>query len=138
MAGAEDLIRQLTASLLKITTPAHHAINTPSFDWSSTEQYEDFKLFVKATNNWFALQGIEEKIGRRDNPIHLDYILNFLGNQGQHKYDRWRPATDVDKKSATAFLTYLSHQWITTYPFDVGFTSWRRRTSDQEKHPTSS
>ena len=30
----------------------------PSFDWNTTEQYDDFQLFCKSVESWFTLQNI--------------------------------------------------------------------------------
>ena len=63
-------------------------------------------------DSWFTLQGIPERAGELENPVHLDYILNFLSNQGRWRYNHWQPTgADVDaeaqKKSASAFLDHL-------------------------------
>ena len=42
--------------------------------------------------------------------MQLDYILNFLGNQGRRRYDHWQPTgadAEAQKKSASAFLDHL-------------------------------
>ena len=49
------------------------------------------KLILKA------LIGLEA--GELENLVHLDYILNFLGNQGRQRYDRWQPTgADAEDK----------------------------------------
>ena len=104
----------LIEALQALRPQAPPTLHTPSFDWSSRDQYDDFQLFVKSVNSWFLLQGIPTTVkeGEREieNPIRLDYILNFLGNQGRQRYDRWKP-TGVDaegqKKKASAFLEHL-------------------------------
>ena len=45
-----------------------------------------------------------------ENPIRLEYVLNFLGNQGRRRYERWQPTgdnPDATKKKASAFLKHL-------------------------------
>ena len=54
-----DPIAALTAALTKLL-PNQPSISlmTPSFDWNTTEQYEDFQLFCKSVESWFILQNI--------------------------------------------------------------------------------
>ena len=69
---------------------------------------------MKSVNSWFLLQGVPTTVkeGEVDieNPIQLDYVLNFLGNQGRRRYDRWTPTgadAEGQKKKASAFLAHL-------------------------------
>ena len=85
----------------------------PTFDWNSTEQYENFQLFIKSVNSWFTLQHItaEATPGGTSNSTRLEYVLNFLGNTGCKKYEQWKPpGTNVEvkkkKDSAKEFLDY--------------------------------
>ena len=64
----------------------------------------------KSVDSWFTLQGIPERAGELENPVRLDYVLNFLGNQGRRRYDHWQPTgadAEAQKKSASAFLDHL-------------------------------
>ena len=104
----------LVEALKALRPQAPPTLHTPSFDWSSRDQYDDFQLFVKSVNSWFLLQGIPTTVkeGEREieNPIRLDYILNFLGNQGRRRYDRWKPTgadAEGQRKKASAFLEHL-------------------------------
>ena len=115
-----DPIAALTAALTKLL-PNQPSISlmTPSFDWNTTEQYDDFQLFCKSVESWFTLQNIpaETAPGARaeaePNSTRLEYMLNFLGNTGHRKFDHWKPTGTVDeiskkKKQASAFMDYLS------------------------------
>ena len=65
---------------------------------------------MKSVDSWFTLQGIPEKAGELENQVHLNYVLNFLGNQGRWRYDHWQPTgadAQAQKKSASAFLEHL-------------------------------
>ena len=65
---------------------------------------------MKSVDSWFTLQGILEKVGELENPVHLNYVLNFLGNQGRWRYDHWQPIgadAEAQKKSTSAFLDHL-------------------------------
>ena len=45
-----------------------------------------------------------------ENPIGLDYVLNFLGNQGRQRYNCWKPTganAEGQKKKASAFPEHL-------------------------------
>ena len=115
-----DPIAALTAALTKLL-PNQPSISlvTPSFDWNTTEQYDDFQLFRKSVESWFTLQNIPVETApgagpdAEPNPTRLEYVLNFLGNTGCRKFDHWKPTgTDVEisrkKKLASAFMDYLS------------------------------
>ena len=115
-----DPIAALTAALAKLL-PNQPSISlvTPSFDWNTMEQYDDFQLFRKSVESWFTLQNIPAETApgagpdAEPNPTRLEYVLNFLGNTGRRKFDRWKPTgTDVEiskkKKLASAFMDYLS------------------------------
>ena len=111
----DESINALVKALKKLSPQAPTTLVPPSFDWSSKDQYDDFQLFIKSVNSWFTLQGIPEKAKGPDNaeienPIRLDYVLNFLGNQGRKRHKRWQPAgehLDTEKWKASAFLTHL-------------------------------
>ena len=113
-----DPIAALTAALAKLL-PNQPSISlvTPSFDWNTTEQYDDFQLFHKSVESWFTLQNIPaetpEDPTAEPNSTRLEYVLNFLGNTGRRKFDRWKPTGTADeiakkKKRASAFMDYLS------------------------------
>ena len=111
----DESINALVEVLKKLSPQAPTTLIPPSFDWSLKDQYDDFQLFIKSVNSWFTLQGIPEKAkgpadAEIENPIRLDYILNFLGNQGWKRHECWQPAgehPDAEKQKASAFLTHL-------------------------------
>ena len=115
-----DPIAALTAALTKLLlNQPSISLMTPSFDWNTTEQYDDFQLFCKSEESWFTLQNIpaETAPGARPdaepNSTRLEYVLNFLGNTGHRKFDCWKPTSTADeiskkKKQASAFMDYLS------------------------------
>ena len=115
-----DPIAALTAALAKLLlNQPSISLVTPSFDWNTTEQYDDFQLFRKSVESWFTLQNILAETApgagpdAEPNPTRLEYVLNFLGNTGRRKFDCWKlTGTDVEiskkKKLASAFMDYLS------------------------------
>ena len=111
----DESINALIEALKKLSPQAPTTLVLPSFDWSSKDQYDDFQLFIKSVNSWFTLQGIPEKAkgpadAEIENPIRLDYVLNFLGNQGWKRHKCWQPTgehPDAEKRKASAFLTHL-------------------------------
>ena len=60
-----------------------------TFDWNSSEQFEDFCLFIKGMESWYMFQGIPDKAG---DTTRLEYLLNFLGPIGQRKHEQWNPS----------------------------------------------
>ena len=107
---SEATIAALLEALKMLSPQAPTTLITPSFDWSSKDQYDNFQLFVKSVDSWFTLQGIPEKAGELENLVHLDYVLNFLGNQGRWRSDHWQPSgadAEAQKKSTSAFLDHL-------------------------------
>ena len=107
---SEATVAALLEALKKLSPQAPTTLVKPSFDWSLKDQYDDFQPFVKSMDSWFTLQGILEKVGELENLVHLDYVLNFLGNQGRQRYDHWQPTgsdAEAQKKSASAFLDHL-------------------------------
>ena len=114
MPEGDAAVKALLMALKKLSLQAPTTLVSPSFDWSSKDQYDDFQLFVKSVNRWFTLQGIVEKTRegehKVENPIRLEYVLNFLGNQGQRWYECWQPCgknPDATKKKASTFLNHL-------------------------------
>ena len=97
-----DPIVALTAALAKLL-PNQPSISlmTPSFDWNTTEQYDDFQLFCKSVESWFTLQNIPVETPddptTEPNSTHLEYMLNFLGNTGCRKFDHWKPTGTADE-----------------------------------------
>ena len=111
MSGPDPLTT--LAEALKAFRPSAltEALKPPTFDWQTTEQYEDFHLFCRSMESWYHLQGMKEE---PDDGTRLEYLLNFLGTTGQWKQEQWKPehATEAycenKKKSTAASLKYLS------------------------------
>ena len=114
-----DPIAALTAITKLLPNQPSILLVTPSFDWNTTEQYDDFQLFHKSVESWFTLQNIPVETtpgarpGVEPNLTQLEYVLNFLGNTGHRKFDHWKPTGTADeiskkKKQASAFMDYLS------------------------------
>ena len=98
--GDTAAITLLTNALKALAPNPSTTLNPPTFDWNSTEQYSDFQLFTKSVKSWFTLQNIvkEEKEGSTEvNSTRLEYVLNFLGNTGCKKYERWQPSGAKDE-----------------------------------------
>ena len=115
-----DPIAALTAALTKLLlNQPSISLVTPSFNWNTTEQYDDFQLFHKSVESWFTIQNIPAETAPGAGPnaepnlTQLEYVLNFLGNTGHRKFDCWKPTGTADeiskkKKQASAFMDYLS------------------------------
>ena len=77
--GYEALIKALTKALTDKKGSPTDSLKPPTFDWNSSDQYEDFRLFIKGMESWYTLQGIPATDG---DTTQLEYLLNFLGPIG--------------------------------------------------------
>ena len=113
-----DPITALTVMIMKLlSNQPLISLVTPSFDWNTMEQYDDFQLFHKSVESWFTFQNIPAEtpadLTVEANSTWLENVLNFLGNTGCTKFDCWKPTSTADeivrkKKQATVFMDYLS------------------------------
>ena len=83
--GMEVIIKALT----DIKGLPTDSLKPQTFDWNSSEQFEDFRLFIKGMESWYTLQGIPDKDG---DATQLEYLLNFLGPIRQRKHKQWNPS----------------------------------------------
>ena len=72
----EATIKALTKALTDIKDSPTGSLKPSTFDWNSSEQFEDFQLFIKGMESWYTLQGIPHKVG---DTTQLEYLFNFLG-----------------------------------------------------------
>ena len=113
----------LTAALKALSPNLSTTLITPTFDWNSTEQYEDFQLFIKSVNSWFTLQHITAETtpdGTSDS-TRLEYVLNFLGNTGHKKYEQWKPTgtNEKVKKENDSAKKFLGLPIVHNGPYSV-------------------
>ena len=59
--GYQAIIKALTKALTDIKGSPTDSLKPPTFDWNSSEQFEDFRLFIKGMESWYTLQGIPDK-----------------------------------------------------------------------------
>ena len=108
--GMEAIIKALMKALTDIKGSPTDSLKPPTFDWNSSEQFEDFWLFIKGMESWYTLQGIPDKDG---DTTRLEYLLNFLGPIGRRKHEQWNPSgataeeREKNKKSAKLFMDFL-------------------------------
>ena len=78
--GMEAIIKALTKALTDIKGSPTDSLKPPTFDWNSSEQFEDFRLFIKGMESWYTLQGIPDKDGDRDilGMFHVSHIIHNL------------------------------------------------------------
>ena len=139
-----DPIAALTAAIAKLLlNQPSISLVTPSFNWNTMEQYDDFQLFRKSVESWFTLQNIPaetpEDPTAEPNSTRLEYVLNFLGNTGCRKFDCWKPTGTADeiarkKKRAAAFMDYLSSTMDHAVSQRCRITNWKMFASDLENH----
>ena len=61
--GYEAIIKALTKALTDIKGSLTDSLKPPTFNWNSSEQFGDFRLFIKGMESWYKLQGIPDKAG---------------------------------------------------------------------------
>ena len=127
--GMEAIIKALTKALTDIKGSPTDSLKPPAFAWNSSEQFEDFWLFIKGMESWYTLQGIPDKDG---DTTRLEYLLNV-----------WVPSDEGSKSSGTplaqlqrnerrirrvpnSLWSFYTAPWITLFLNDKGFTSWKR------------
>ena len=59
--GYETIIKALMKALTDIKGSPTDSLKPPTFNWNSSEQFEDFHLFIKGMESWYMLQGIPDK-----------------------------------------------------------------------------
>ena len=57
----EATIKVLMKALTDIKGSPMDSLKPQKFDWNSSDQYEDFKLFIRGMESWYKLQGISDK-----------------------------------------------------------------------------
>ena len=57
----EAIIKVLTKALTDIKGSLTDSLKPPTFNWNSSEQYEDFQLFIRSMESCYTLQGIPDK-----------------------------------------------------------------------------
>ena len=113
--AAADPLTALTTAL-KLLMPNQPATNlkTPYFEWTTSDQYDEFKVFYESMESWFCLQAIPDE--PNDKGAHLECTLNFLHTTGNQKWNQWTPAgmtTDdiaATKKCMQSSLDHLTSQ----------------------------
>ena len=101
---------------LKLLMPNQPVTNykTATSEWTTSSQYDEFKLFWESTESWFCLQAIPEETD--DKGAYLEYILNVLSTTGHWRWTQWTPtgmtANDAaaTERSAKSFLDHLAYQ----------------------------
>ena len=87
--GYEAIIKALTKALTGIKGSPMDSLKPLTFDWNSSKQFEDFRLFIMGMESWYTLQGIPDMAG---DTTRLEYLLNFLGPIRQRKHKQWNPS----------------------------------------------
>ena len=106
----EAIIKASMKALTDIKGSPTDSLKPLTFDWNSSEQFEDFWLFIKGMESWYTLQGIPDKDG---DTTWLEYLLNLLGPIGRRKREQWNPSgttaeeREKNKKSAKLFMEFL-------------------------------
>ena len=113
------LVLQLTPALtmtLQLLMPNRPTTNlkTPTSEWTTSDEYDEFKLLCESMENWFHLQAIPDE--PNDKGAHLEYIQNFLSATGCWEWNQWIPACVIPddivatKKRMKSFLDHLVSQ----------------------------
>ena len=72
------------AGTLKLLLPNQSAttLKTPTFEWTTSDQYDKFKLFWESTDSWFCLQAIQDEPDNKG--ACLEHILIFLSTTARN------------------------------------------------------
>ena len=107
---------------------------TPSFDWNTTEQYDDFQLFCKSVESWLTLQNIPAETPEdptvEPNSTQLEYVLNFLGNTGRRSLTIGSQLAQLmrlqgRRSELQPSWTTCHQQWTTQYHNAAESTNWK-------------
>ena len=85
--AADPLAALTTALKLLMSNQAAINLKTPTFEWTTSDQYDEFKLFCESIESWLHLQAIPDV--PNDKSAHLEYILSFLSTTGHQKWNQW-------------------------------------------------
>ena len=114
-------------------------LKTPTFEWTTSYQYDEFKLSGESTESWFHLQAIPEEPD--DKGAHLEYILNFLRITDHWKWNQWTPAgvTTTDWVSSLAYSWKANGKlWVCLDPEDlntaIGHDHYKTPTVEEVTH----
>ena len=136
---AADPLAALTTAL-KSLIPNQPATNlkTPTGEWTTSDQCDEFKLFHESMESWFHLQAMPDEPS--DKGAHLEYILNFLGTTGHQKWNQWtHTSVTLDdiattKKSSKSFLDHVAYQMDNNcVSTNAKYTNWKMFTSSLER-----
>ena len=130
--GYQAIIKALTKALTDIKDSPMDSLKPPTFDWNSSEQFEDFQLFIKGMESWYTLQGIPDKDG---DTTRLEYhsISWVPSNEGSMSSGTPLAQLQRNERRIRRVLSSLwssyTALWITLFLNDAGFTSWKRSGS---------
>ena len=123
------LIDVFTRALTNVKVSLTDTLKPLKFDWNLQDQFENFQLFPKGVENWYKLQGIEEKDG---DDTHLEYLLNFMGPIGQKKHEQWtlmvRLQKSMRRQRKVPHNSWNSYMWawIILCHSSAGSINWKR------------
>ena len=127
--GYQAIIKALTKALTDIKGSLTDSLKPPTFDWNSSEQFEDFQLFTRA---WRV--GTHSKVYLTKMVIPHDWSICSIS---------WVPSDEGSMSSGTplaqlqrnerrirrvpsSLWSFYTAPWITLYLRDAGYTSWKR------------
>ena len=127
--GYEAIIKALTKALTDIKGSLTNSLKPLTFDWNSSEQFEDIHLFIKG---WRA--GTHSKVYLTRLVIPHDWSICSIS---------WVPSDEGSTSSGTplaqlqrnerrirrvpgSLWSFYTAPWITPFLNDAGYTSWKR------------
>ena len=87
--GMEAIIEALTKALTDIKGSPTDSLKPPTFDWNSSEQFEDFRLFINGMESWYTLHEQWNPSGataeeREKNKKSAKLFMEFLHGSMDH------------------------------------------------------
>ena len=128
--GMEAIIKALTKALTDIKGSTTDSLKPPTFDWNSSKQFEDFRLFIKGMESWYTpskLYLTKMVIPHNWSICSISWVPSDEGSMssGTPLVRPQRKERRIRRVPSSLWSSYTA-PWITLFLNDAGFTSWKR------------
>ena len=128
--GYKAIIKALTKALTDIKVSPTDSLKPPTFDWNSSEQFEDFCLFIKGMESCYMLQDIyltKLVIPHNWSICSISWVLSDEGStsSGTPLVQLQRNEKRI-RRVPSSLWSFYTAPWITLCLNNAEFTSWKR------------